>query len=178
MSETCMLCRAVKGKTKLEKVYEDDDCIAVLHPKPAAKGHVIVFSKTHYNIIEQIPDHEIGDLFKKVNKMSSAIFESVKAQGTNIIIQNGVAAGQEIPHAAIHIIPRGQNDGLNFQWQPKQLTEEEMSTVELTLKKEAESIGGFQKEKETEPIKLDEKKPKKILGEEENYLIKQLNRIP
>jgi histidine triad (HIT) family protein len=178
MSETCTFCQAVKGKSKLEKVYEDDDSVAVLHPKPAAKGHVLVFSKKHYNIIEQIPDYEVGDLFKKVNKISSAIFEGVGAQGTNIMIQNGVAAGQEIPHICIHIIPRGENDGINFQWQPKQLTEEEMSTVELTLKKESEGIGGFQKEKKAEPVKLDEKKPEKILSDEENYLIKQLQRIP
>ena len=177
MSETCILCQAAKGKSKLEVVYEDDSCIAVMHPKPAAKGHIIVFSKTHYNIVEQIPDYELGDLFKKSNKISSAVFESVGAQGTNIMIQNGVAAGQEIPHVAIHIIPRSQNDGLDFQWPPKQLTEEEMSTVELTLKKESESIGEFQKEKKAKPVQVDKKKIKKLSGEE-NYMIKQLNRIP
>ena len=178
MSETCVFCQAAKGKAKLEKIYEDEKIIAVLHPRPASKGHIIVFSKTHYNIIEQIPDYEIGDIFKKINKLSIAAFEGVKSQGTNIIMQNGVAAGQEIPHICIHIIPRAENDGINFQWQPKQLTEEEMSTVELTLKQEAENIGGFEKQEKAKPIKLDEKKPKKILSDEENYLIKQLERIP
>ncbi|MBW2966359.1 HIT family protein [Candidatus Woesearchaeota archaeon] len=178
MSQTCVFCQAVKGKTKLEVVYEDEKIIAALHPRPASKGHLIVFSKTHYNIVEQIPDYEIGDIFKKINKLSVAAFEGVKSQGTNIIIQNGVAAGQEIPHVCIHIIPRNENDGINFQWQPKQLTQEEMSTVELTLKQEAENIGGFQKEEKAKPIKLDEKKPEKILSDEENYLIKQLQRIP
>ena len=177
MTDTCVFCQAVKGKTKLEKIYEDDKIIGVLHPRPASKGHIIVFPKTHYNILEQFPDYEVGDLFKKINKISVAAFEGVKAQGTNIIIQNGVAAGQEIPHTSVHIIPRIENDGINFQWKPKQLTEEEMSTVELTLKKEAESIGGFQKEEKKEPIKL-EKKPKKVLSDEENYLIKKLQRIP
>ena len=178
MSETCVFCQAAKGKAKLEKIYEDKEIIAALHPRPASKGHIIVFSKTHYNIVEQIPDYVIGDIFKKINKLSVAAFEGVKSQGTNIIIQNGVAAGQEIPHICIHIIPRNENDGINFQWQPKQLTEEEMSTVELSLKQEAENIGGFQKEEKKEPIKLDEKKPEKVLSDEENYLIKQLERIP
>jgi histidine triad (HIT) family protein len=177
MTETCVFCQAVKGQAKVERVYEDDKVLAILHPRPAAKGHILVFPKKHYNILEQIPDYEIGYLFKKINKISIAAFEGVKAQGTNIMIQNGVAAGQEIPHVCIHIIPRTENDGISFQWKPKQLTEEEMSTVELTLKKEAESIGGFQKEEKKEPIKL-EKKPKKILSDEENYLIKKLQRIP
>ena len=175
--ETCVFCQVVKGKAKLEKVYEDDKIVAVLHPRPAAKGHVLIFSKKHYNILEQIPDFEIGEIFKKVNKISIAAFEGVKAQGTNIIVQNGVAAGQEIPHVSVNIIPRRENDGINFQWQPKQLTEEEMSTVELTLKKEAEGIGGFQKEEKKAPIKLD-KKAEKLKADEENYLIKKLQRIP
>ncbi|MBW2982115.1 HIT domain-containing protein [Candidatus Woesearchaeota archaeon] len=177
MTETCVFCQAVKGQAKVERIYEDDKILAILHPRPASKGHVLVFSKKHYNILEQIPDFELGDLFKKLNKISIAAFEGVKAQGTNIIIQNGVAAGQEIPHVCVHIIPRNENDGLNFQWQPKQLTEEEMSTVELTLKKEAEGIGSFQKEEKKEPVKLD-KKAEKLKDDEENYLIKKLTRIP
>lgn len=177
MSESCLFCQAVKGKTKLEKIYEDDKIVAVLHPRPAARGHVMVFSKKHYNILEQVPDFEVGEIFKKINKISIAAFEGVKAQGTNIIVQNGVAAGQEVPHVSVHIIPRTENDGLNFQWQPKQLTEEEMSTVELQLKKEAETIGDFKKEEKKEPVEI-EKKAKKLKVDENNYLVKKLTRIP
>ena len=63
MSETCVFCQAVKGKAKLEKVYEDEKIVAVLHPRPASRGHVLVFSKKHYNILEQVPDFEVGDIF-------------------------------------------------------------------------------------------------------------------
>ena len=180
MAETsCIFCQTVKGKTKLEKIYEDEKIVATLHPTPAAKGHILVFPKKHYQIVEQIPDYEIGEIFKKINKLSVAGFEGVKAVGSNIIVQNGVAAGQKIPHVCINIIPRVENDGLNFQWQPKQLTEEEMSTVELKVKEETEKIGGFEKEEKKEPIKLEEKREKiKEEGEEESYLIKQLRRIP
>ena len=177
---TCIFCQTVKGKTKLEKIYEDEKIIAVLHPTPAAKGHILVFPKKHYQIIEQIPDYEIGELFKKISKLSVAGFEGVKAAGTNMIIQNGVAAGQKTPHVCVNIIPRIENDGLNFQWQTKQLTEEEMSTVEMRIKEQTEGIGGFEKEEKKEPVKLEEKreKIKEKEGEEESYLIKQLRRIP
>lgn len=178
---SCIFCETVKGKTKLQKIYEDETFVAVLHPTPAAKGHILVFTKKHYPIVEQIPDYELGDLFKKVNKLSVASFEGVKAAGSNIIIQNGVAAGQRTPHICVNIIPRVDNDGLNFLWQPKQLTEEEMSTIELKVKEETEKIGGFEKEQKREPVKIEEKREKiaeKEGDEEENYLIKQLGRIP
>ena len=51
-----------------------------------------------------------------------------------------------------------------------------MSTVELKLKEDAKNIGSFEEEK-TAPI--EEEKPEKIeLSDEENYMIKQLERLP
>lgn len=171
---SCKLCEIFKQKEGV--VYEDKDVIAVLSQEPAATGHIILSPKKHYPIIEQIPDYEFAHLFHIANKLSIAVFETVGCQGTNIIIQNGVAAGQTIPHASIHIIPRKEGDKLDFQWAPRQLSEEEMSTIELKIKEEAKTIGDFEKEKKKEAIKLDKKKEK--ISSEENYLIKQLRRIP
>jgi len=177
---TCIFCNAVKGETKFRKIYEDAEVFAVAHPRGAAPGHILVFPKKHYQIFEQIPDYEITHLFSVVNKLSIAVFEGIKAEGTNIIIQNGVAAGQEIPHVCIHIIPRKQDDELPLQWKPKRLTEEQMSAVELKLKGAASEIGAFETEKKKEHVKT-EKEETKILKaekEKENYMIRQLERIP
>ena len=127
----CIFCNAVNGETKLEKVYEDKEVLAVIHPRGAVPGHIIVIPKKHYQIFEQVPDYEITHIFDVVNKLSIAVFEGVKSAGTNIIIQNGVAGGQEVPHVVIHIIPRSEGDTLDFQWDPKQMTQEEMSSIEL-----------------------------------------------
>ena len=131
--------------------------------------------------MEQVPDYEIEHLGVVANKISMALFESMRIQGTNIIIQNGVAAGQKIPHFILHIIPRIENDGLNLSWEPRQLSEEEMSTIELKLNEHTRNIGAFEIEKEL-PINLDAKEKikaaKEVKEEKDNYLIKQLNRIP
>jgi len=179
MSEDCIFCNTVKGKTDLEKIYEDNEVIAVAHPRPAAPGHVFIFPKNHYQILEQVPDYEVAHLFNIANKISIAVFETTEAAGTNIILQNGIAAGQEIPHVCVHIIPRKEGDEINFQWEPKRLTEEQMSTVEMKVKKAASEIAGFETEKKKESVKI-EKKAKTLKAEtdKENYLIKQLERIP
>jgi len=175
----CIFCNTVKGETKLDKIYEDKDMIAVMHPRPAAPGHILAFPLKHYQIYEQIPDYELIHLFNVVNKLSIAVFEGAAAAGTNIIVQNGVAAGQEIPHVVVHIIPRQEGDNVGLQWDPRQLTQEQMASVELKLKEAASEIGSFEKEKKKEAVKI-EKKTEKIKAEEEkeNYLIKQLERIP
>ena len=171
---SCKLCEMDREGL----IYEDKDVAAVISKEPASLGHIILYPKKHYPIIEQIPDYEFAHLFHIANKLSVAVFETIGCQGTNIIIQNGVAAGQTIPHVSVHIIPRKEEDGLNFEWDTKKLSEEEMSTVELKVKEETDKIGGFEKEKRKEVIKLDKKKTEKISSEEENYLIKQLRRIP
>lgn len=176
----CIFCNTVKGETKLEQLYEDDQVIVVIHPRPAVPGHLLVIPKNHYQIFEQIPDYEITHIFDVVNKISVAVFEGMKSAGTNIILQNGVAAGQEIPHVAIHIIPRKEGDTLDFQWEPKQLTQEQMSSVELKLKEAAGEISQFETEKKKQPVKIEKKQASKLsdTDDKENYLIKQLERIP
>src|SRR3989338_5285393 len=104
--------------------------------------------KNHYPILEQVPDIEIGRLFQASNKISSAIFESLGVQGTNIFVANGIPAGQTVAHFTINVIPRKENDGINLQWQPKQLNEEEISTIELKLKEQTKNMGLFEEEEE------------------------------
>ncbi|MBW2980801.1 HIT domain-containing protein, partial [Candidatus Woesearchaeota archaeon] len=145
--ESCILCQIVKGKIPAKKVYEDDDILAILDINGANIGHCFVMPKKHYPIFEQVPDYEIGKLFKVANAVSSAIFDTLKIEGTNIFVSNGVVAGQTVAHFMINVIPRNEGDGINLQWQSKQLNEEEMSTVELKLKEEASGRREFEEKK-------------------------------
>ncbi|MBS3097794.1 HIT domain-containing protein [Candidatus Woesearchaeota archaeon] len=176
MTEDCILCSIIEGKIPSKKVYEDDDSLAILDVNGSNPGHCFVIPKQHYPILEQVPDFQIAKLFGIANKISTVIFEALKAEGTNVFVTNGVTAGQTVAHFMINVIPRSSNDKINLQWQPKQLDEEEMSTIELKLKEEAKNMGVFQTKKtfETRTIK---KEPERISGEE-NYLIKQLRKIP
>ena len=175
---SCTLCAIAQGQGKSKVVYYDEICIAYLKQMPASAGHMVLIPKKHYTIFEQVPDNEVSHMFKIASKLSTAGFESFGHGGTNIIVQNGEAAGQMHPHFCIEIIPRNENDGLNFLWQPRQLSEEEMSTVELILKEESKNIGSFGKE--NKPEKAEEKKTEKLKEEKgkENYLLKSMVRIP
>lgn len=172
---SCIICDLVKAKEGM--LFEDEQLAVMLAPKPATPGHILLVPKQHAAILEQIPDFVIGKLFDKANKVSIAVFETLGAEGTNIIVNNGIAAGQTTNHCVLNVLPRRENDGLNFTWATKQLSEEEMSTIELKLKDESKGIGVFEKEK---PKPKEEKKPEEVkeAHEEENYLLKQLKRLP
>ena len=170
---SCEICDLVKDKQFL--IYEDEKIIASLTSNPASLGHIVIAPKNHLPILEQIPDSLMADIFKITNQLSIAVFEALNVHGTNVLINNGVSAGQKAAHFSVNLIPRMEKDGLNLTWDTKKLSEEEMSTVELKLKEEVKNVGIVEKEKE-KPISLD-KKPVKLSGEE-NYLIRSLTKIP
>ena len=174
--DACIICQIIGNNIPSKKVYEDDKVLAVLDVNGANPGHCFIMPKNHYPIIEQVPDVEIGRLFQVSNKISSAIFESLGAQGTNIFVANGIPAGQTVAHFTINVIPRKDNDGINLQWQSKQLSEEEMSTVELKLKEQTKNMGHFEMEEKKPRIQA--QKPVMLSDEEEEYLSRQMRRLP
>lgn len=173
-------------------IYEDDKVFAMLAQQPAAKGHVLVMPKVHLPILENVPDELMSHTYTIANKISMALFDGLQAQGTNVLICNGIPAGQESAHFMVHVIPRIPDDGLGFVWLPRQLTEEQMATIELQLKAECAKINGTPAEqaieelKEVEGEKESEQKETKEKSEEkeatsedfEDYQIKHVTRIP
>jgi len=170
---SCPVCDLIKTGKKL---FEDSKVAIVLSPEPASRGHTLVIPKEHKVIMEQLDDDLLGYCFSVANKVSMFLFEKLKAEGINIIVQNGVAAGQTEPHFVIHIIPRRENDGLDFQWKTKQASNLELSDAAVQL-----SNAMIEKKEEKEEPKIEQKETKEEKQAEavrDSYLIRQLRRIP
>lgn len=171
--DDCPVCQLVRSQSLT--LFEDEHVVAMVAADPMAPGHIMVVPKPHAPILESIPDVIIRRMFVVANKLSIAVFEAVGAQGTNFLVQNGIPAGQSKPHCAIHIIPRVEGDGLNLEWQPGNVSEDEAGKAELLLKEASPGIGRIEKEK---PKPLEEKKPDEIEVSDSDYRIRQLKRIP
>jgi len=154
-------------------LFEDEKIIVAFSPEPAIPGHVIVFPKKHFPIIETVPDFIVGDMFKAANKAGVILFESLGAQGTNIVVQNGPPAGQKHTHCLINVLPRFENDNLKIGWTPQPSDEGDLEKIASSLSDETKNVGVFEKEKA---------KPIEIEGieevEKEDYRVKHLRRIP
>ena len=167
----CKICNALKGKV----LFQTDKVFAFFSDSPSAIGHVIVAPKNHTSILEQVPDFIVSELFTASNKISSVLFDALSVKGTNILINNGESAGQISPHFSISILPRNDNDGLNFQWQPRQLNEENLESILSSILPFTGEVGAFEKEKEA-PREI--KGPEEKKEDKENYLFRQLRRLP
>ncbi len=167
---TCRICELIRNRESL--IYEDDKIAAFLSRKPAIPGHIVLTTKGHYPIFENVPDDAVSHIFTVANKLSTITFETLGAQGTNIIVNNGLAAGQKEPHFLVNIIPRKEGDNLKLEWNPKKPIETELEEIHAKLLGTAKSLDEAPKE---EVLDADEKKDD---IDDKDYLLDSLIRIP
>ena len=146
----CVFCAIADGKISAKKIYEDDYLIGALDINPGNKGHVILFPKIHYEILGLMND--VGHLFNVANKVSSAVFDATNADGTNLFVANGLAAGQKMPHITVHIIPRFKSDKINFSWDKLEVSDKEMDSLAKEIRSKIVMVKKVKPEEKIEKI--------------------------
>ena len=113
--EDCVFCKIIKGVLPISKIYEDDELLAFLDIQPVNKGHVLIIPKQHKELIAELEDKTLGNMIALANKINQAIRKSdIKSEGINLFLADGEAAGQEVFHVHLHVIPRFSKDGFGF----------------------------------------------------------------
>ncbi|MCW4054586.1 MAG: HIT family protein [Candidatus Bathyarchaeota archaeon] len=110
---SCIFCKIAQKQVPASYVYEDEKVVAFLDIKPLNEGHALVIPKVHYENIFDIPKDLVAYLHGVVKKITFAISKAVNPDGISIVQQNGKAAGQEIFHFHVHVIPRYEGQKLS-----------------------------------------------------------------
>jgi len=172
----CIFCQIVSGNVQSKKVYEDEHVLAILDINPSNPGHLLVMPKEHYSIMPQIPNEEIEHIFLAVKMLSNASLRALEVQGSNVLVANGVTAGQRAQHFMVHLIPRKDNDNLVFELPQKTIPEKQLLEIAEKLaknlgsrheKKEPVQIPQIPKQKEIIEAEFDESAPGKKPASEE-----------
>ncbi|MBN1268339.1 MAG: HIT family protein [Kiritimatiellae bacterium] len=136
MSTDCIFCKIIKGEIPCTKVYEDDAVLVFMDIGPIIKGHALVVPKKHYDLITTTPIEVVTGMMTVVQKIALAQVNGLRAEGVNIIQNNGKVAGQLVPHVHVHVIPRFAADGHKWNWAAKKYESPE------EMQKFAEAIKG------------------------------------
>ncbi len=108
----CIFCKILNNEIPSTKLYENESVYTFLDIRPINKGHALVVPKRHSETFLDMASADIDSLFKAAQKVATAVMEGMNADGFNIGMNNFPAAGQEVPHSHVHIIPRFSDDGL------------------------------------------------------------------
>ena len=109
----CVFCKIAKKDIKVDIVDESKNFLAFPDKNPMTKGHTLIIPKEHYFTLMDIPKKLGNEMLELVQKVAGKRL-SEGSRGFNILVRNGEDAGQEVPHAHIHIIPRKSGDGVKF----------------------------------------------------------------
>ena len=92
-------------------VFEDQNHVAILDKYPIDHGHTLVIPKKPYELLTEMPQNEVAELFSLVPVIAVAVKKATGADAFSIAQNNGKAAKQIIPHVHVHIIPRYSSKG-------------------------------------------------------------------
>lgn len=127
--DDCIFCRIANGEIPSNTIYEDDSFRVILDLGPATKGHALILPKDHYRDLTELPDETASAVMKLAKKLGTQMIEKLKADGLNVVQNNGEAAGQTVMHYHLHLIPRYKEDGAHILWEPTKPSQEELAKI-------------------------------------------------
>ncbi|MBW4425839.1 MAG: HIT domain-containing protein [Nostoc desertorum CM1-VF14] len=106
-SNYCIFCNP---RINLKLLTESATAYAIFDGYPISKGHILVIPKRHVSNYFELPFKEQSACWFMVNKVQEILKGEFEPDGFNVGMNINRAAGQNIMHASIHIIPRYKGD--------------------------------------------------------------------
>lgn len=110
----CVFCDIIKNTdndTENGVLWRGKDCLAVLNKYPYSPGHFMIIPYSHVDGIEQLTKDAWIEISCMVLKGVTILKNELNAQGVNIGMNLGAAAGAGIAeHVHYHLVPRWVRD--------------------------------------------------------------------
>lgn len=113
--ENCIFCAIVAGVAPSNIVLDTEDVLAFLDIRPVARGHVLVIPKRHSTDLDTLDPSTGQAVFGAGQRIAKALRRSdLRADGANLVLNDGKAAFQTVFHTHLHVVPRWNGDKLRF----------------------------------------------------------------
>jgi histidine triad (HIT) family protein len=96
----CPFCLISKGEMHAEVVYSDERVIALLAATPIRPGHTLVIPRQHIPRFYELDEDLAWSLWSAVHRVARQVAERLRPEQVGL-----VAAGWDVPHTHIHVIP-------------------------------------------------------------------------
>ena len=115
----CIFCEIAAGRAPASIVYSDDDVLAFMDIQPINPGHLLVVPQRHATYLADLEEATGGRMFQVGMMLAKAVRQTdIRCEGVDLFLADGEAAGQEVLHVHLHVIPRYRGDGFGFRFPP------------------------------------------------------------
>ncbi|MCX8040251.1 MAG: HIT family protein [Planctomycetota bacterium] len=108
--------RILAGEIPGQFVFRDELWFAILDIRPVAPGHCLLIPTVETALLAELPSPQLAALGDRLARLTRAVKAASGAAAVNILVNDGPDAGQEVPHAHLHIWPRFPGDGKRLGW--------------------------------------------------------------
>jgi histidine triad (HIT) family protein len=125
----CLFCKIVSGAIPSRTFYEDDQAVAFLDIGAWHRGHSLVVPRRHVpDLISGEPS--LSDISPAIDAVARILVDRLAADGINVLSSTGSAAGQEVFHLHVHLVPRYADEpGLDRMIHRVPVSAEELDAV-------------------------------------------------
>lgn len=112
--DDCIFCRIISGAIPSQRVYEDDQVLAIRDTNPQAPVHMLLMPKRHIASLGDVSDSE-GPLIGRIALVAASLArdEGLAARGYRLLTNAGPEGGQAVPHLHFHLL-----GGRQMGWPP------------------------------------------------------------
>jgi histidine triad (HIT) family protein len=122
VTDDCIFCLIVAGEAPASVVYDDDQVVAFMDLYPVTPGHTLVVPKAHAVGIRDLEDEISARMIAVARRVVLALDRSsLRSDGVNLFLADGDAAGQDVFHSHLHVIPRYDGDGFVVHGQRREV---------------------------------------------------------
>jgi histidine triad (HIT) family protein len=132
----CIFCKIVRGEITAARVIETAQAVAFLDIHPVAHGHTLLLPRAHHPRLADLPEELAAHAGSLLPGLCRAIAAATGATGLNVVMNNGRVAGQTIDHCHWHIIPRFNDDPVNWAWPAGEYVGDELSQMRFRIERE------------------------------------------
>jgi histidine triad (HIT) family protein len=124
----------VGGDVPARFLYADEIVVSLLDLAPATPGHALVIPRVHRRDLWEIDDDELAAVSITARKVAAALRDVLAAPGMWLHQVSGEAAGQDVFHYHLHLIPRYEGDTVQpgwgeAPWRPPELGESDLDAM-------------------------------------------------
>ena len=106
LDDPCFFCEVIAGREEKGIVEETDQTLTFVNWQQFELGQVYVIPRRHAPTLFDLTDEESTAITRAVRRVGKALLKAYDPDGLNLIQNNGVVAGQSVPHFHMHVVPR------------------------------------------------------------------------
>lgn len=104
--------RIIAGELPVSWVYQDAVCVAFMDIHPMSRGHVLVVPRLSRPTLSELDAATRSHLWEVAERIGAAQRRALGSRAQHLLVNDGKAASQTVPHVHIHVIPRYGHDAL------------------------------------------------------------------